>query len=324
MKKEANNKFLPNEGIELPDSLKPVMEKARKLEIITVIYLISVIVVIYFTLSSSQAMKAAWLEDMLSLIPSVLFIIAHKHYNRNPTKTFPYGFHRAFGIAFTFGSFALIFMGVFIVYDSTMALINLEHPTIGHIKLFGVNIWFGWIMILSLLYSFIPAVILGRKKLPLAKKLHNKLLIVDAMAQKADWMTAAAAILGIIGIGFGLWWADAVAAIFISVSILKDGYKNSKDAIGDLLGQIPTHIDSQKPHKLNNDLVDILKREEWIVDFRIRLREEGQVFLGEAFVIVKSEENLVENISNCFYKIKKHDWKLHEVLIQPVKDFENL
>ena len=71
------------------------------------------------------------------------------------------------------------------------------------VLIFRYVIWMGWLMILALLYSFIPAMILGRKKLPFAERLHIKVLLVDSQAQKADWMTAAATIVGIIGIGFG-------------------------------------------------------------------------------------------------------------------------
>ena len=56
---------------------------------------------------------------------------------------------------------------------------------------------------------------------------------------KADWMTGAAAIGGILGIGLGWWWADAVAAAFISLDILHDGYINLRQAVFDLMNQIP-------------------------------------------------------------------------------------
>ena len=72
---------------------------------------------------------------------------------------------------------------------------------------------------------------LGYKKLPLAKKLHIKNLYTDANAQKADYMTGFAAMVGILGLGMGWWWADASAALFISFSVLKDGYTNLKDAL---------------------------------------------------------------------------------------------
>jgi hypothetical protein len=38
----------------------------------------------------------------------------------------------------------------------------------------------------ALTYSIVPPVILGRMKLPLAKRLQDKVLHTDAMMQKAD------------------------------------------------------------------------------------------------------------------------------------------
>ena len=61
---------------------------------------------------------------------------------------------------------------------------------------------------------------LGRAKMKLAQKLHDKVLYADADMNKADWMTAVAAMVGVAGIGIGLWWADSVAALVISASIL--------------------------------------------------------------------------------------------------------
>ncbi len=321
MKNDIKDKFLPTNAVELPPRLKKVMKKAKRLEVITLVYQVSVIVVMYFTLSSSQAMKAAWVEDVLGLVPSLTFLVASKYFNRKPNYSFPYGYHRVFSIGFAFGAFSLLAMGIFITFDSVSALIKQEHPTIHHVRIFGKYIWFGWIMILALLYSFIPAVILGRKKINPAKKLHNKLLMIDAKTQKADWMTAGSAIVGIIGIGFGLWWADAVAATFISLSIIKDGVKKLSDSVTDLIGQIPTSIESNEYHPINQQVIDLLEKRDWVDEVRVRLREEGQVFVGEIYVKPKNRENLTENIRKSFDDLMQLDWKMHSVTIQPVEDF---
>src|SRR3546814_16898713 len=79
-------------------------------------------------------------------------------------------------------------------------------------------------MIPALIFSAVPAMILGHLKLPLAKALYDKALYTDAKTNKADWLTELAAIAGIVAIGYGYWWADAVAAIIISFEIVHDGY----------------------------------------------------------------------------------------------------
>lgn len=306
---------------ELPDFLRPDFKHVKKLEWITLAYLISVVVLLYLVMGSSQAMKAAWIEDVLGLFPSIAFLIASGIFRKNPNKSYPYGYHKAYTVAFVAASVALLVLGLYALVDSILSLVNTEHPTIGSIRLFGREIWMGWVMILALLYSFIPAMILGRKKLPFAKKLHEKVLLVDAQAQKADWMTAAAAIVGIIGIGFGLWWADAVAAIFISLNIVKDGYTRTKGSMKDLMEELPKTYDNKQEHPLVKELIKLSLKQEWVKDVRLRMREHGMVFFADLFVIPKSEENLIDNIGQLSRKALKLDWKIEDIVIHPVREF---
>ena len=331
LKHKARDKhtFISTDEHELPSSLKKQLNKAKRLEWLTIAYLITVIIIIYLTLGSSQAMKAAWFEDMLSLIPAICFLIAYSIFDRKPPDhQFLYGYHKVFSVAYLMGAFALLSIGLFTFYDSLMALIKQEHPTIGPRKIFGEMIWMGWIMIAALLWSFIPAVFLGRAKLPIAKKLHNKILITDANTQKADWETAAAAIVGIIGVGFGFWWADSVAALFISANIVYDGFKRTRGSIFDIMEQIPTRIDNDsEKHPLDYKIHDHLNGLNWIEDVRVRLRENGQVFFGEAYIIPKtglSGNQLILNIEKANQEIRELDWKVHDITIQPVRGFDEL
>ena len=136
-------------------------------------------------------------------------------------------------------------------------------------------------------------------------------------------MTAAAAIVGIIGIGFGLWWADAVAAIFISLSVVKDGVTRTSGAMKDLMEETPKTHDNKKIHPLVNELIELSLQQEWVKDVRVRMREHGMVFFGDMFVIPKSEENLMDNIDQLTNKAINLDWKIEDVVIHPVKEFPN-
>src|SRR5690606_32692628 len=155
-----------------------------------------------------------------------VFLIASRIALRPPTERFPYGHHRAVSIAFLCGSLALFAMGAWLLGDAVVKLVKTEHTTIGGIHLFGHTFWSGWLMLPTLVWSALPAVLLGRLKLPLAKKIHDKVLFADSQMNKADWMTAAAAMVGVVGVGLGFWWADAAAAACISFSILRDGFTN--------------------------------------------------------------------------------------------------
>ena len=307
-----------SETFELPDYLKPLLKKAKVLEWLTLLYLLSTIVLMYLLMGSSQAMKTAWLEDALSTLPAISFLIATRIYNKRPNINFPYGYHRVFSIAFLTGAVALFGMGCFLAVDSTISLISQEHPTIGSMMFMGKQIWMGWLMIAALFYSSIPSMILGYKKLPIAKKLHNKILYTDAETQKADYMTAFAAMLGILGVGLGYWWMDAAAALFISLSVIKDGYINLKDAIQDLMDRRPVHVDNSKPDELVEIIEELINSWDWVVKAKVRFREHGQVYFGEVYIVLAPDVDPSQHIEKGIKKIKELHWKINDITFMPV------
>lgn len=305
---------------EFPEDLAPLFKKAKRMEWITVAYLASVTIVMYLAMGNSQAMKVAWIEDALSLIPSLAFLVAARYFNKDPDKEFPYGFHRAYTIAFLCGSVALFVMGVFLVADSSLTLIKQERPSIGAASVGNHVFWFGYLMYGALLYSSVPSIILGRKKQPVSKKLHNKTLYTDADTQKADWMTALAAMVGITGIGYGWWWADAVAAIFISLNVLKDGYSNLKSSVQDLMDRRPNTVDRTAPDPLLKEVDAFLKQQDWIKKSAFRFRENGHVYFGEIFIVANSEKGITAKTQKLVNDLKRLHWKIYDVTIMPVEE----
>jgi cation diffusion facilitator family transporter len=307
---------------ELPPHLHDVQRKAVRLEWITLAYMTSAVIVLALTLGQSQAMKAAWIEDLLSLLPPAAFLIASRLRDRDPSEKFPWGMHRAVSVAYVFAALALLALGLYILFDSAMKLIRAEHPPIGTIELFGEQVWLGWVMIAALLYSGIPAVLLGRAKRRIADDLHDKVLYADAEMNRADWMTVLAAIVGVIGIGFGLWWADAVAAIFISLDIVRDGYVNVRAAVHDLMDARPRRHDAREYHPIVEQMNEALERCEWVAEGAVRLREEGHVFTGEVLVVPRTEEHLVERLAALADELIELEWKVYDIVVVPVKEID--
>ena len=304
---------------ELPPDKHEKLVKAVRLEWLSIGYLLSAIVLLYFTLGSSQAMKAAWVEDILGLTPPIAFLVASRVRNRKPNDRFPYGYHRATSIAYLCASVALLALGAFILYDSVSKLVKFEHPPIDLVKPFGDRpIWLGWLMLTALAYSSVPQVILGRLKQPLARELNDKVLYADAEMNRADWMTGGAAMLGVVGIGFGLWWADSVAASIISLDIVRDGYKNLKVAVDDLMDKEPTIVGDSRADPLPLWIKNQLMIMDWVKDAEVRVREAGHVFTGEAFVVPVDDEDLVGRIERANQHLLHLDWRLHELVIAPV------
>jgi cation diffusion facilitator family transporter len=262
----------------LPQPIVHDMHRAKRLEWLTLIWMSSVVAVMFVAMGSSQAMKTAFLEDLLSLIPAVTFLIAARLEPMRPTEKYSYGFVRVNSLAFLASAVVLTMMGAWLLFDGVIGLVKAEHPTIGPITVFGETVWLGWVMIVALTYSVFPPVILGHLKKPVSHRLRDKVLHTDALMQKADWMTGLAGIAGILGVGLGYWWADSAAAAFISLSILWDGLTNMRTASAELLDGAPRELKgpaiSQEAKRLHARL-----QKRW-PEATVRLRESGRYMMA--------------------------------------------
>lgn len=310
-------------GTEIPPDLRDVHRRAVRLEWISIAYLLSALLGIYFTLGSSQAMKGAWLEDTLSLAPPIAFLIADRIRYRRPNGAYPYGYHRAVEVAFLAGALALLIMGVFLIVDSVLKLLAGEHPPIGMVELFDWQVWLGWLMIAALLWSAIPVLIIGRIKTRIAEQLHDKVLNADAAMNRADWLTAGAALIGVIGIGFGVWWLDAAAAIVIGLDIGRDGLKYTRAAMADLLDARPRRLDESGVHALVEDVRSVVAGLEWVDVAAVRMRELGHVMSVSVLAVPRDEADLLARVEDAVARIVDLDWKLQDVVVSVVRELED-
>ncbi|MGW9628766.1 cation diffusion facilitator family transporter [Microbacterium sp. NPDC055521] len=304
---------------ELPEQQENALRKAIRFEWYTLVFLTVAITMVYLVMGNSQAMKAAWIEDLLSLAPPIAFLVAVRIVNRTPNSRYPYGYHRAVGVAHLVAGVALFAMGAFLIVDSATGLIGGEHPPIGTVVLFGHPIWLGWLMIGVLALTIPLPVYFGRVKMRLAKQLHDKVLYADADMNKADWMTAVGSIVGVLGIGIGWWWADAAAAIFIAGSILWDGVKNMRAAITDLMDTAATTFDDGKVHPLTGEIDELLRELDWVERAGSRVRDQGHVLHVESFVVPRDGRMpALEQLTAARDACIDLDWKVQDIVIVPI------
>ncbi len=299
---------------ELPPEQRDALHRARRLEWLTVLAVAFAVTVVGLVMQTSQAMKAAWFEDILSFVPPIAFLVSQRFAQRAPNRTFPYGYQRATSIAFLAGSVALTLFGLFILGDSAMTLIKREHASIGLTVLFGYELWAGWLMIGAMIVSTLPLVILGRLKLVHAHTLHDKTLAADADMNKADWLTGIATIAGIVGIGLGWWWADGVAAALVSIDIVGDGIKNLRRVVADLCDRAPRTIDgdpADTPDRIRLALLHL----PWVVDADVRMREEGHVLCGEAFITMLDDGDPLARLEQAAKIAKDASWNVRDMVI---------
>jgi cation diffusion facilitator family transporter len=296
------------------------LRQARRMEWWSVAYVCSCVALLALTMGGSQALKTEMIEDALSLCAPVLFLIVDRISARPADETYPFGYERVSSAGYLGAALALLATGLFLFGDGGSKLIQAEHPAIGGIALFGTVVWIGWLGIAALLWCAIPAWLLGRRKRLLAEKINDKGLLADAQTNTANWQSAGAAIVGILGVAAGLWWADALAALFISFEIIRSGWTEVKTALADILDRRPQRFGEPEHDPLPEKLELFLKRKDWIEDAVVRVREKGRELVAEAVIIPRTKDDLVAKIDQTCAAAKQLDPRLRHVGIVPTQN----
>jgi cation diffusion facilitator family transporter len=313
---------------EFPEEMREQRDRLRRLSWISIASLLCASVLIGLTMGQSQAMKTAWVSDVLTAVPPMALLFALRYELRPPTERFPEGYTRAVSVAFLVTAGVLTLIGLYLLYDSAMKLVHREHPAIGTIVLFGRQLWLGWAMIAALFISACVGFTLGKLKEPVAEKLHSKALRAEADMNRAEWMSEGAAIIGILLVAFGMWWGDAAAAAFISLEIVRDGWKNVRQVIGDLMDESPTKLGKRELEPLPDRIRDAATRMPWVGEAAVRLREHGHTVTGQVFVVPRdarstSSAQLIEHTERAAEELSALDWRLHGLTVIPVSMLED-
>ena len=305
---------------DLPPEQQDALRKAIRWEWFTIGYTIVTIALIALVVGGSQAMKTAWIEDMLSLIPQISFLLALLFIRRPPSRVYPYGLHRAMGVGHLVAGVALLVVGGNLAVEAILGLVRQEHAAIGTVQVFGQTVWLGWFMVGVMGLVTIGPFVYGPAKAKLAPVLHNKVLYTDADMAKADWTTTVASIVGVLGIGIGWWWLDGAAALFISVGIVWDGVRNSRSAVLDLIDQRARTHDDEERHPHHGRIVAALDAQPWVRESAVRIRDMGQVFHVEAFVVPHRSKVSIEHLDAARSALADMDWKVQDVTVIPVSE----
>jgi cation diffusion facilitator family transporter len=300
---------------DLPAAQQQALRSAIRWEWFTIGYTAVTIFVIALVVGGSQAMKTAWIEDMLSLIPQISFLVALLFIRKPPTRAFPFGLHRVMGVGHLVAGVALLAVGGNLAFEAISGLVAGEHPSIGTVQLFGHTIWLGWLMVAVMTVIVIGPFFYGHAKAKLAPRLHNKVLYADADMAKADWTSTVASIVGVLGVGVGLWWLDGAAALFISIGIVWDGWRNSRAAILDLIDQRARTEDDARPHPLIARIAHRVEEFPWVREAAVRMRDMGQVFHVEVFVVPRQGEIGIDDIETVREAVAALDWKVQDVVV---------
>ncbi|MDY6965252.1 MAG: cation diffusion facilitator family transporter [Halobacteriota archaeon] len=203
--------------------MKKYLEKDEKATLISIGVTVFLTVIKYFfgVLSGSIALVADSVHSLTDVISSVGVFIGLKISDREPTKNFPYGFHKAENIVSLFLALFIFYAGYEIILTSIEAFDVLLSD-----RLYAISI---------ALISLLSTLFLSNYKLKVGEEMNSPSLIADGKHTRADVYASTAVFLGILGNYFGFYSLDRIAGILVSLFIFRAGYEILKDSIKVLL-----------------------------------------------------------------------------------------
>jgi divalent metal cation (Fe/Co/Zn/Cd) transporter len=110
-----------------------------------------------------------------------------------------------------------------------------------------------------------------------------------------------------------------VDALIVAFSIMRDGFVNVRAAVKGLLDARATTFDDAEPHPLLGKVEDYLNGLTWAQDAGARVRDEGQVFHIEAFIVPTSHHTIsIEKLEEVHAGLKRLDWTINDAVVVPV------
>ena len=69
-------------------------------------------------------------------------------------------------------------------------------------------------------------------------------------------------------------------------------------------------------------LQEALESLEWVQRARVRLREDGDVLAGEAFLVLRDGGDLLDRLDQAKGVAQALDWRLHDIQMIPVRSVD--
>lgn len=309
-------------GQELPEELVPTMHLGTRLAVAMIAYLAIEAAVLAFLLAGSQAIMALIVEDVLEIVAPAAYLITLGRSSQDPDPDFPYGHHRDVTLGAFASSLALLGFGLVMLGVSGISLLGAEHPTIATAEVLGLSVWKGWLAIGWLVPTAVIPWWLARRISDPAETMNNRVLDVAGDLLSADWHSTFAGIVGVVGVAAGLWWLDSTAAMVISLSVIRDGVRATRQTSDMLLDRQPTELGSGRTVDLVGRLQEEVDKTDWVGESQVRLRAHGQVFFGDVVVEIGDREVSGKQLAELENRLRALDWRLLEVLVVPVQELE--
>jgi cation diffusion facilitator family transporter len=173
---------------------------------------------------NSSAVLADGVDTGTDVFTSLVTLVSGRISNRPPDETHPYGHERAEAIAAKIVSFIVFYAGVSLFFTSVKRMIFGEHPQIQ-----------GVLPLLVTVLSMIVKTWLFLYKYRVGKKLNSSALIADALNMRNDILISSTVLFGVILSKVGLFWMDSIAALVVSIMIIRTAFNIFRETSYELM-----------------------------------------------------------------------------------------
>ncbi|MFO7969721.1 MAG: cation diffusion facilitator family transporter [Candidatus Izemoplasmatales bacterium] len=277
--------------------MKKYEEKIIKKNTILTIFVNSILAVaklIGGIFGNSAVLIADAVNSVGDIATNIVVYISAKFSKKDKDKDHPYGHER-------FDSMVSIFLGLALLITAYLlgknSVIRLYDVVINNETL-ARPMWYTWVIALI---TIVIKELLFRKTTIDAKKAKSQSLMAQAWDHRADTITSFGAVVGIVGVIFGVYFIDPLISIIISLFILRLGFKIIKAGISQVVDESADEEQVKRIKELVMSNENVISIDEiktrmfglsFYVDLEISL--DGNLSLEEAHAISEDIHDLIE------------------------------
>jgi len=84
----------------------------------------------------------------------------------------------------------------------------------------------------------------------------------------------------------------------------------------------PSSVEDQEEDPAIDELQNALENLSWVEKARVRLREDGDVLTGEAFIQPRDGGDLLDRMAEASKIVGSVDWRVHDISMVPVRSVD--
>lgn len=192
--------------------------------------LVSLIQFAIAIIGGSAGLFADALHNAGDVLTTIALWIAFVLSSRAANQRYTYGYHRSEDLAGIFIVLVIIASAVASAIESIIKLTSGTVPTQLYLSMAAAVV------------GIIGNEALAQYKISVGKRINSVPLIADGQHSRIDGLTSLAALVGLIGVAFGLRLADPIAGLVITVVILTVVYSTAKSVLQRLLDAVDPRI----------------------------------------------------------------------------------